>query len=170
MPTQEKRVTIENADYAFINFSGEERRYNAAGDRNFCVFLPEDLADRMRQDGWNIKMYTPRDEDDGEEREQDRPYIQVSVGFKAKPPVIVMIAGEGADAVHTPLNEGSVDLLDAVDIEYMDVVIRGYEWSVNGESGVKAYVKTLYVKIFEDDIQKKHRQFVDDTLGEDVYG
>ena len=166
MPNQEKRVTIENADYAFINFSGEERRFNAKGDRNFCVFLPEDLADQMRRDGWNIKTWTPRDEDDGEEREAERPYIQVTVGFKAKPPIIMMIAGDGPEAVHTPLNEGTVDILDAADIEYMDVVIRGYDWNVNGETGTKAYVKTLYVKIFEDDIQKKHRQFVDTTLGE----
>ena len=44
----------------------------------------------MLQDGWNIKRLKPRDG-----AEQGTAYIQVSVGFKGRPPRMVMITSRG---------------------------------------------------------------------------
>ena len=38
-PTKKLEIRIDNAKIAFRNFAGEERKFNPAGNRNFCVFL-----------------------------------------------------------------------------------------------------------------------------------
>src|SRR6478752_4127108 len=69
-------VTVENARLFFKNFSGKEGPYNREGDRNFCCELPEDVAEAMTRDGWNVRYSKPQDEGD-----EGSPYIQVTVRF-----------------------------------------------------------------------------------------
>ena len=57
-------IRIENAKIRFRNFSGKEGRFNPAGRRNFCVFLDDDTANDLKDEGWNIKWLNPRAEDD----------------------------------------------------------------------------------------------------------
>ena len=83
-------LIMEDARIVFRNFAGAEGMYNREGDRNFCVLLEDDLAADMKADGWNIKRLKPR-----EGEEQGTAYIQVSVGFKGRPPRMVMITSRG---------------------------------------------------------------------------
>lgn len=142
-------VTIEGARLMFKNFSGEEGRYNATGKRNFCVIIPDDqLADRLAHDGWNVKMLRARNED-----EADRPYLKVNVHFGGpRPPKVVMITSSG----RTVLTEETIGSLDFADILNVDLIIRPYNWEGINGSGVAAYLKTMYVTIDEDDLEKKY--------------
>lgn len=149
-------VNLENHEIAFRNFAGEEKQYNAAGKRNFVVFLAPDTAEQMARDGWNIKQLKQRDED---ERPQD--YIQVSVSFDKRPPRIVVIAKDKK----TTLTEDMVDMLDWADIDSVDVVLNPYSWEVQGKSGVKAYVKSLYVNIRLDAFEEKYENLQEVTIG-----
>jgi hypothetical protein len=56
----------------------------------------------------------------------------------------------------TNLDEDMVDILDWADVVKADVIIRPYEWEVNGKSGVKAYLQSIYVTIEEDDLERKY--------------
>ena len=146
-------IIIENAHIIFRNFSGRESKYNRAGDRNFCVFIDDmDTVNRLMDDGWNIRVMPPRE--DGEE---PRHYLQVAVSFKNFPPKVIMITRKK----QTPLDEESIDSLDFAEIRAVDLTIRPYNWIIqegtrNEKSGVKAYLKTMYVAIEEDEFAEKY--------------
>lgn len=140
-------IMIEDARLIFKNFSGEESKFNRAGNKNFCVVLDHDMADDLVAEGWNIKYLRPRE--DGEE---PTPYLQVTVAYGNIPPKVIMIAGRNK----TPLDSVSIGTLDYAEIANVDLVIRPYNWEVNGKQGIKAYLKTMYVEIEQDAFASKY--------------
>lgn len=154
MPVEDNAtVTIEDARLIFTNFEGKEAMYNTKGERNFGLLLPEPLASQMAEDGWAVKTLKGRDEEGNEDPEvTGDPWISVNVKFAVKPPHVVLIAS----GPRTKLDEKNIDILDHMDIETVDVVIRAYNWTVNGKSGTKAYLKTMFVTIKEDDLERKY--------------
>ena len=143
----EDNIRIEGARIGFRNFSGEEGRFNPKGRRNFCVFLEEDIAKDMEKEGWNVKWLQPREEGD-----EPKAYLQVKVVFGKIPPKIVLVTGRGK----TRLDEDTVNILDWAEIQNVDLVIRPYNWEVNGNTGVSAYIKTMYVTLREDEFESKY--------------
>lgn len=147
MAETEKTFMIEDARIIFLNFEGKEARFNDSGDRNFAVVLDPDTANQMLQDGWNVKILSAREED-----EDDTFYIPVKVRYDVRPPRVTLISSTG----RTILDEDSVKILDSVDIAKVDLIARGFDWSVNGKSGTKAYLKTMFVTISEDALEMKY--------------
>lgn len=141
-------VSIENASFIFRNFAGKESRFNKAGARNFGVLLADDLAEAMASDGWNVKHLPPREPGDPEQA-----WIPVSVAFGSIPPKVILVTSGG----YTRLDEDTINQLDYAEIENVDIIIRPYCWEVNGNTGVKAYVKTMYVTVCEDDFGGKYK-------------
>ncbi len=148
-------ITIKNARILFRNFAGEERRFNPKGRRNFCVVLSDELADTLLRDGWNVRYLPARDED-----EIPTPYLSVAVVYsdKAQPPLVVLKTTTHA----VRLNESRIAQLDTVEINTVDLVLRPYNWEVQGRTGVKAYLKSIEVTIEEDEIQSRYGELEDD--------
>jgi hypothetical protein len=149
MAEERRRIMIENAHIFRRNFTGREGMYNQAGQRNFLVSLDEKTAKEMAKDGWNVKFPEARDE---EEDARD-PYIQVNVGYKIRPPRIIMITSTG----RVIMTEENVEALDWVDIAMADLIFTASEWSVNGKSGIKAWLKSLFITIEEDELERKYQ-------------
>lgn len=143
-----KNLAIENARILFRNFSGKPGRFNNEGNRNFCVVIEDShLASALVRDGWNVRYLKPRSED-----EEPQPYLQVAVRFDNFPPKIVLITSNGK----TILEEGEVNILDWADIENVDLIINPSHYNVNGKEGIKAYLKSMYVTIEEDEFEQKY--------------
>lgn len=141
-------IIMENAHIMFRNFKGEETKYNRAGNRNFCVTIDDpELADKLIQDGWNIRTLAAREEGD-----EERHYMQVAISFKYTPPRVFLVTKNG----RKPLDEDTIEALDFAEIRNVDMTIRPYQWEVNGKTGVKAYLKTMYVTLEEDEFEDKY--------------
>jgi hypothetical protein len=152
MAKNDNTVLMEGVRIIFRNFSGKEGQYNREGDRNFAVLLDEQVAAAMSEDNWNVKWLRPRTTE--EEGEEPQAYLPISVNFKGRPPRIVLITSRG----RTNLDESQVETLDWVDILNVDLIVRPYEWTVNGKSGVKAYLQSIYVTIEEDPLELKYSE------------
>lgn len=148
-------IRIENADIRFKNFSGAEGQFNPAGRRNFCVLFDEQQAEELMAAGWNIRMLRPQDEGDA-----PQPYMQVAVSFSNVPPKVVLITSRGK----TQLDEETINMLDYAKFANVDLAISPYHWQVSGRSGVKAYLKTMYVTLEEDEFESKYIDVPDSAV------
>lgn len=148
-PTKTTFLKIENTRIGMRNFRGEERPFNPPGRKNFCVFIdnPED-AEALKEDGWNIRYLDARDPDD-----ERQAYLPVAISFDFYPPDIWIVSSKSK----TKLNEQTLQALDWAEIQYVDIQIRPYHWEQNGKSGIKAYVKSMFVRIVDDELQEKYQ-------------
>jgi hypothetical protein len=160
---QLKPVVMEGMRIIFRNFKGEESQYNREGVRNFGVILPPEVAEAMRNDGWNVKQLKASEEELEQGIEEGPPWLPVEAAYdKGRPPQIVLITSRGK----TNLDEDTVEQLDWVDIATeedgtpkVDLIVRPYFWTnAMGASGIKAYLKSMYVTIEEDDLARKYAE------------
>ena len=151
MSDKSKRITVENAEILYSNFSGVERPNNPAGKRNFCLVIPNDIVEELKEDGWNVKPKKMRDPDD------DPVYfLQIEIGFNnPKYPVRIVARTENGDNKMS-LDERTVNCLDWAEIISVEkVVINPRLWTnAAGEERIKAYLRTLKVVIDDEDYEE----------------
>jgi hypothetical protein len=146
-------LVLENVQITYRNFAGTEGDYNAKGDRNYAVWIDDPAqAEALAEKGWKVKYRKP--EEDGT---PGRAYMPVTVKYhpKLKPPMVKIIKNQGKAQVS--LDEESVELIDFMDIEKCDMILRPYHWKhKSGTEGVKNMCSSIYVKIREDELELKY--------------
>jgi len=151
--TDVPNISIDNAQIRFRNFTGEPTKFDkAGGKRTFSVILDPEMADKLREDGWNVKSWEPEGAD------EPIYHLPVEISYKIYPPKIWMISGNKK----TMLQEDTISALQYAEFTKVQLIIRPYCWEVNGKSGVKAYVKAMYATIEEDEFEKEYRNLEDD--------
>lgn len=158
-------ITLTNTRLIFKNFAGKQTDYNAEGNRRFGVLIDDDLAERLEDDGWNVKRLKPRP--DSEDPEYCQPWLPVKVRFGDIPPIIILITSGGK----VKLDENTVDQLDWTRMKTVDLIIRPYNYPArNGRpAGVAAYLKSIYVTVIEDELEEKYADvpWLSDQLDEE---
>lgn len=149
-------LKIENAHVIYKNFAGNRDQYHP-GKRSFSIELDDSEAAALEADGWNVRRRPTKSDPDVIINT-----IPVELRFDIFPPKIVMI-GESSKRV-TYLDEVTVGQLDTAAIKNVDLMIRPREWSAAGKSGVKAYLKTAYITIEEDDLDLKYAALLEDAM------
>lgn len=130
-------LQIDEAKLIFRNFAGAADKYNRQGDRNFAIVIPDkELADRMIEEGWNVRIRDPRDD-----QEEPFMYLPVKIKFNDRGPAVYLTT----NGVTNTLDEESVEALDNIDILSADLDIRPYDWNVNGKTGRTAYLQSIHV-------------------------
>ena len=130
-------LQINNARIVYKNFSGKPTAFNREGDRNFRLVIPNiEIADALKDKGWNIKIKSPREEG-------DEPFITmpVKIKFNDRGPRVYLETGNNL----VRLDEESICCLDNVDIVKVDMDIRPYDWEINGKTGRTAYLQAIKV-------------------------
>lgn len=143
----EKREHFESAEIIYLNFSGRKTQFNEKGYRCFNIVLDPKTAERMKEDGWNVRYTEGREEGD-----EGFYHINVTASYMKRPPTVVLITSKG----RTNLDEETIDLLDYAEIVNVDVTINPSYWTNSGRSGWKAYLQAIYVTIQEDRFAQKY--------------
>lgn len=130
-------LEIEDARIIYRNFSGVGSKYNREGDRNFAVIIPnQEICDQLIEEGWNVKIKPPRDED-----ESPFMYLPVKIKFNNRGPAAYVASGRSVKR----LSEETISMLDEIDIASVDMDLRPYDWEVNGKVGRSAYLQSINV-------------------------
>lgn len=128
-------VEINDARIIWPNFSGAPDQFNPqGGKRTFHLVIPNDeIAQALLDAGWNVKIKAPRTPD-----EEPFRHMKVSVGYNGyRPPSIWLMAGSN----RVKITEETVDQLDRIDIDHVDLDINPYH--SNGHQA--AYVESMVV-------------------------
>lgn len=140
-------LTIRNAKLVFKNFAGKPTKFKPEGRRSFDVVIPGELAETLKRDGWNVKPFNSLNDDGTQDY-----HLPVAVFFGNYPPKIVQISGNNK----LELNESTLNQLDYAIIKKCDLTISPSIYDVGGRKGVKAYLKTMYVTIEEDELDREY--------------
>ncbi len=59
------------------------------------------------------------------------------------------------------LDEESIRDLDYADVSNWDVILNPYPWEVNANKGIKAYLKSAFITLNEDELELKYAHIGD---------
>ena len=128
-------LIIDDAMITFRNFAGTATMYNRAGDRNFALIInDEEVARKLADAGWNVRI---KEVDDNVYM-----HLPVKIKFNSRGPSVYLKSGKAM----RKLDEDTVECLDQIDIQSVDLNIRPYDWELpSGKTGRSAYLDAIWV-------------------------
>ena len=145
---------LDNSDFIFRNFSGVEKQYNAAGDRNFCIRLDEKIANELAAMDIPVKILEPREEGMDPLR-----FIKVKVRNFSK----IYVANVGQKWPESMslaerkekqrITEAAFYTLDVATIQNAAVILSVYHWRMNHKSGISLSLNEGYFKLIPNEME-----------------
>lgn len=123
-------ITIENAKFwGRPNFAGEINQFRET-KRQFTVLIPNDLADQLRDIGYNVKTKMPTPEEQAEGREPIsslKVIVDVTINERGEEygsEVFLMVGGD-----HQKLNGSNMGIIDRARIHNVDMELRAWNYN-----------------------------------------
>lgn len=151
-----QQLTIENVRIIFPNFEGRTTDRNKIGSREFSALLDPELGAELASQGWNVKFPT-------EDKPNQNIYLPVTLssGPMVQPWVKIVLVNNGQGTIVQPDDVEQLAMLDNISAGVRaNLILSPYHWTVNGDSGIKAYVKKVY--IYLDDIDPNYAPHMED--------
>lgn len=152
-----ERVNIKDTQFIFrTNFRGMKTDYNANGNKEFNIVLPEDLGLEMEKDGWNVKHLLPKEEGDSEIL-----HLPVRVNFNsAYPPRVWLInADTGKRVMLDDETIGQLDFLSREEIRKVNISLNPRQWENHqGLTRIKAYCNSMQVYFLPDPFEAEYEE------------
>lgn len=152
-------INITDGIIAYHNFSGRPTDWKPeGGERTVTFVIPDDIAQNLINDGWNIRLQMPKD------NERDPRYLlDCKIKYRTRngtprDPKIFIIRDDG----YIHVTEDMVDTLDRADIVHVDAVIGPFFWEFGGRSGITACVNSMYLMVKENPIDEKYRKMIEE--------
>lgn len=144
-------ITLEDAKFfGRPNFSGVEDRFKDAR-RKFTVLIPNDVADQLRQMGWNVKTNIPTPEELQEFPDREPlSHLKVMVDDNS---IVQVRMGEDVET----LTSATFGVIDRSRIESMDMEIRAWEYDPEERPGnYSARLVALVANIRPNILEQKY--------------
>lgn len=144
--------------WAFSHFDGREDTFNAEGDHNFQIILPEGMVPELRQQGWSIREMPGYEEGDPSEF-----LLKVKISYRFEAPKIYLIKTNPETGVTRKYRCEQRDLADITrrTTKKIDVIIKPNFWSHGQSSGITAYVKELYATVEQSRFADRYDDLVE---------
>lgn len=144
-------LTLEDAKFfGRPNFSGNEDRFKD-DRRKFTVLIPNDVADQLREMGWNVKTTIPTPEEKAEFPDREPlSHLKVMVDDNS---VVQIRMGDDVETLRVP----SFGVIDRSRIEVMDMEIRAWEYDPEERPGnYSARLVALVANIRPNILEQKY--------------
>ncbi len=144
-------ITLEDAKFfGRPNFSGVEDRFKD-DRRKFTVLIPNDVADQLREMGWNVKTNIPTPEEKKEFPDREPlSHLKVMVDDGS---IVQIRMGEDVET----LTVGNFGVIDRSRIETMDMEIRAWEYDPDERPGnYSARLVALVANIRPNILEQKY--------------
>ena len=147
-------INITDGEIAYSNFAGRPTAYKPEGGvRTVTFVIPENVYEDLIKDGWKIRR---QEFEDGSYRYLlEATFLFRTREGKLRDPKIFIVRDN--ELIH--VTEETADTLDRAEIISADAVIGAYYYDYAGRQGIKAYINSLYLKIKENPIDEKYRNW-----------
>ena len=146
-------LQIQDARLIFKNFKGEKSPKNRDGKKTFCVVIDdEEIADRMREDGFNVRKW----------RDYDILTVRCNFRENGSGPHVVINSysnnnGKLKLTACVECDNDTVGRLDDIRYDWVDLSINPYRYEKDDESyGYSAYLSEMYVNVIRSALEEKY--------------
>jgi hypothetical protein len=141
-----QQLTLENVRVIFPNFGGRVTDHNKLGSREFSALLDPEVGAELASQGWNVKF-------PAEDKPNQNTFLPVTLsnGPTVQPWIKIVLVNNGHGTIVQPDDVEQLAMLDNVTPgARANLILNPYNWTVGSSSGIKAYVKKIY--IYLDDV------------------
>lgn len=151
----DNNIRLQDIPIKWRNFEGRAvPPYNAVGQRNFVLFLTDEMGAAFRKLGFNVKHLDPQ-----EEGGTGQDFVKVNVRVESdRPPKVFLVNSKGKRLLEPDMYE----LADVADVETIDVLVNRYErtWQ-DGRTTVTPYLQTIMLFLREDELEQAYAHIPD---------